>query len=69
MFIIGNYINTIPLSESIFPYTTLFSPRQCVSAPVLLLLHFQYQALEYRNMPNQFNPDFNIEALYDVVTW
>lgn len=59
---------SIPFLYPFFSYTTSFSPHQCVSAPVLLLLHFQYQALEYRNMPNQLNPDFNTGAFYGVVT-
>lgn len=50
----------------LFSYTTLFSLQQYVLTHVLLLLHFQYQTQEYRNTPNQFNPDFKTEAFYSV---
>lgn len=47
----------------LFSYTTLFSLQQCALTHVL---HFQYQTQEYRNMPNQLNPDFKTEAFYGV---
>lgn len=66
MFTLDDCINIIPYPSVLFSYTTLFTLHQSVSNHILLFLHFQYQALEYRNTLSQFILDFNTKAFYGI---